>query len=64
MIPVWKLHKRFKDCWDDYRHKDLYDVCKSVVALSGLKNKGGSIEAVRNNWAKVCSFLINWEGKK
>ena len=63
MIPVWKLHLKFKFYWEDYRHKDLFDVCKALCNLCKLKIKEGSIDTVRNNWGKVCSYLIQWEGK-
>jgi len=64
MIPVWKLHQKFNSYWKYYKHKDLFEVCKSLCKLCQLKLKDGSINTVRNNWAKVCSFLIEWEGKK
>lgn len=63
MIDTWKLHTKFKDYWSEYEKKDISHVCGVLVKLEHLSSKKDPITTVKDNWGRVCNFLIKWEGK-
>jgi hypothetical protein len=64
MIETRKLHAKFRGYWPEYHNRDIIEVCKAIVQLMELKAKSNHIQVVKNNWGKVCEFLIRWEGHK
>lgn len=60
-IPTHKVHRKFNRYWSEYEKKDFFVVCKEICRLIDIK--GDPIDGVKNNWAKVCQFFIDWEGR-
>lgn len=64
MITTRKVHQRFFSHWMDYKNRDLIMVCTSVLKLMKIEIKGNALQQVKDRWAQVCSFLIQWNGEK
>ncbi len=59
-----KVHEKFQSYWVEYKHSEILIVCKCLCDLVGLKHKGNPLNVVKGNWAKICNFLIQWNGTK
>ncbi len=67
MMPTWKMHQKFQYYYGrNYKHSDISNVCNTIVKIlkpSTYKPKTGTFNWCRNNWAGVCNFLKEWEGR-
>jgi Pyruvate/2-oxoacid:ferredoxin oxidoreductase delta subunit len=64
MTSAQAMHRKFNSYWKEYERKDLLNICWAICKDGNIKIKGNNaIEAVKNNWSKVCNFLIQWEGR-
>jgi len=59
MTSINNIHHWFTGKFEDYQRSDIKRISKFILTKMNIPFKGDGIDALKDNWSKVCNWLVN-----